>query len=109
MKLFTALKYAILLSLLICLCNCAMALHSNCLDSSILAAETYRDAGYPIRFSYGMGKKQLHIQAQAFIDGKWKWLKVDKIYTWRQDDFKATQTMTLEEVKAYWRRRNDHP
>lgn len=85
--------------------GCSTALRANCVDSSILAAETYKDAGYEVRLIYGMGRKLPHIQAQAFIDGKWECLVVDMIHTGWQDVFTITQIMTIEQARAYWRKK----
>lgn len=63
------------------LLGCSIAFGPNCLDSALLAAETFRNQGYEVRLAYGKDDMQYHIIAQAMIKGKWECLKVDRIYT----------------------------
>lgn len=72
-----------------------------CRHRAILAAIVYGEY-YPVRLQIGPIKcGGFHVQAQAFIYGKWEWLRLDyqnRPYVGKQDDFFTPQEIsTIEE------------
>jgi len=85
--------------------GCALAFHARCLDNAILQAQTFKDNGYEVRIAYGKRPDgTMHVQAQAKIKGKWKWLKDSTIAeTGVKHNFVVRENLSLEETKKRWK------
>jgi hypothetical protein len=58
---------------------------------------------YPVRIQYGASTPWAdHVQAQACIDGNWKWLEVEHglIYVGKQEKFNPTTVLTVTDFIA---------
>ena len=55
---------------------CATAVEPSCRHMALYQAITFRDlTGAPVRIAIGPSDEGLHAQAQAKVDGGWKWLE----------------------------------
>ena len=85
------------------LLNCAsangMSIKTDCRHRALVSAFTFADKGYPVRIAYGKTGSLAHVQAQAFVDNKWKYLcwDGDKVWIGKKDNFTITHTFSLRE------------
>lgn len=91
--------FLVIVSLLL-LSSCATTFKPVCRHNAILAALTVGEK-YPVRLVWGnvSGNWQNHVQAQALIDGQWRWLDVigGTVQIGDQDNYNAWNVMTVRE------------
>ena len=81
-------------------------LKPNCKQLAVTAALTYAECGYPVRIAYGFREKGWsHVQCQAFIKNKWRYLKVrksgERLFVYladRDKGFEVTKYLSVEEL-----------
>ena len=80
----------------VCLVGCATFERTylgNCVSESLFRAHVMEKNGYPTRIAVMEtdNPRVLHAQAQALIDGEWRWLKSDRAFVYAGDpEFVAT-------------------
>jgi hypothetical protein len=97
-------KKLFIISCLFFLSSCS-GISPVCRHYSLMNALVYSEKGYNINIATGnslSNPSKFHAQAQAFINGKWKWLKFKngKVYISKQDYFIVIKRYSIKEFIA---------
>ena len=90
---FSALIALIVAFLVIFICGCShtISIKGNCKQKALYTATTFMEEGYKVRIVFGESSTpgETHVQAQALVDRKWRWLEKldDEVITGRQHRF----------------------
>jgi hypothetical protein len=87
-------------SLILLLAGCAQSISPKCRHNAVLQALVFGEE-YPTRIAYGpssSGSGKNHAQAQAYIDGRWRWLKNVQtiVEVGRKDNFEPKNYVGVE-------------
>ena len=72
---------------------------TDCRHRALISAFTFADKGYPVRIAYGQSGSYSHVQAQAYVEDEWKFLRWNGGEVWigKKDNFSVTHIFTLRE------------
>ena len=90
------------ISLILFSAGCAHSIYPKCRHNAVLQALVFGEE-YPTRIAYGpssSGSGKNHAQAQAYIDGKWRWLKnlQTVVEVGSKDNFKPKNYIGVQEA-----------
>ena len=73
--------------------------NTDCRHRALISAFTFAGQGYPVRIAYGKSGSYAHVQAQAYVEDEWKFLRWNGGEVWigKKDNFAVTHTFTLRE------------
>jgi hypothetical protein len=95
----------VVVGILILATSCAhQVVYPKCRHYAIMQALVFGET-FPVRIAAGPSASGTwHAQAQAYIDGEWKWLEnvPFPIGTSGKDDFEPQKTLSLEEAIKLW-------
>jgi uncharacterized protein YceK len=94
-------KHIVIILIILLLYGCStLSITPVCSHKAVLTALTAGEV-YKVRMAWGKNKNhwQPHVQAQAFVDGKWMGLRLvnDKVIVSDMDNYEIWQYMTVKE------------
>jgi hypothetical protein len=80
----------------------SLSAYGDCKHMALVAAAIFEQDGYATRIMYGslIGQGGYHVQAQAFIDGEWRWLRSKAVFVYVkvQDQFIVEREYSIDEL-----------
>jgi len=70
---------------------------SLCRHKAFYVALVYYDSGYDVRLVHGLLQGKNHMEAQARVDGTWRWIDYDLMLQAKPDGFEVLEYYTLKE------------